>query len=152
MRLPRILTVGLILISNAPIAAADETTHRRAFRDAGSHVAAGSVVLERGRRVLQGLALVGQGWGMSYRDEQTDVSQGILAVGVRGWAATGLWLQAGAGAARDAMSDDTTVLPAAMLGVGVELAGVELSCHAGSGVDDGALRVFHVSVGITAVY
>src|SRR5687767_10519233 len=150
MRLLRILTVGLILISMSPSAAADDTVSMSGLRDGGSHVAAGSVVLDPGRRLFGGLSLVGLGWAMSYRDERIDVSQGIGAIGLRGWALPGLWLQAGAGGARDAMGPDATILPAAMVGAGVEIAGVDLSCNAGSAVDDREPRVFHVSVGVSA--
>ena len=149
MRLLGISTVGLILIGLVPTAYADDSPVR-AFRDGGTHVAAGSVVLERGTPLLRHLALVGIGWGMSYRDERMDVSQGIGAIGLRGSPAHGLWLQAGAGGARDAITDDHAVLPAAMIGAGVELGAATLSCHAGSAVGDGEPRVYHVSLGLGA--
>jgi hypothetical protein len=150
MRLLGILTAGLILIGIAPSAAADDGPPLRGLRDGGSQVAAGSVVLDRGRGLFGRLSLVGVGWAMSYRDERVDVSQGIGAIGLRGWALPGVWLQAGAGGARDAMGPDATILPAAMIGAGVELGGVDLSCHAGSAVDDHEPRVFHVSLGVSA--
>lgn len=151
MRLLGISTVGLILIGAVPSARAEDSP-MRAFRDGGTHVAAGSVVLERGTPRLRHLALVGIGWGMSYRDERLDVSQGIGAIGLRGWAVPGVWLQAGAGGAREAMTDDRAVLPAAMIGAGVELAGATLSCHAGSAVEDGEPRVYHVSLGLRVAF
>jgi hypothetical protein len=152
MRLLGISTVGLILIGLAPSARGDDTAHRRAFRDGGTHVAAGSVVLERDPRLLRHLTLVGLGWAMSYRDERVDVSQGIGALGVRGAIAPGVWLQAGAGAARDAMTPDTAVLPAAMVGAGVELGVATLSGHAGSAVGDGGPRVYHLSLGLSVAF
>jgi hypothetical protein len=149
MRRLGISTVGLILIGLIPRAHADDSP-MRAFRDGGTHVAAGSVVLDREPYLLPGVSLVGLGWAMSYRDERVDVSQGIGAIGLRGALRPGLWVQAGAGGARDAMTHDRAVLPAAMLGVGVELGGATLSCHAGSAVGDGEPRVYHASIGVSA--
>jgi len=144
MRILGIVALGWMLTSIPTSARAD------AERVRGSHVAAGSVVLERGRNLFAGLALVGQGWSMSYRDERIDVSQGIAALGLRGRPVRGLWLQAGPGAAHSTMSGEATFLPAAMVGFGLDLPrGLEVACHAGAGVaGGGALRVHHVSLGV----
>jgi hypothetical protein len=151
MRLLGISTVGSILIGLVPTTRADDSP-MRAFRDGGTHVAAGSVVLDRGPYLLPGVSLVGLGWAMSYRDERVDVSQGIGAIGVRGSIVPGVWLQAGGGAAREAMTPDTAILPAAMVGAGVELGPATLSCHAGSGIEAGAPRVYHVSIGLGVAF
>lgn len=125
-----------------------------------SRVFAGSVVLDA---ALPGpLALVGEGWGMSYRDARVDISQGIAALGVRGYLARVLWLQAGVGAANGVVSPEADhlapamesgIVPAAMFGMGLELdltesIGLDVSMHAGSAVDDGQMRVFHASFGV----
>jgi hypothetical protein len=126
--------------------------------DSSSSAFAGSVVLERGRGRIESFALVGQAWGMAYRDDRVDVAQGIAALGVRRWL-PGVWVQAGVGAAAGQASDDArpslgwietpTVLPAGMLGVGTQVGVAEIALHAGTGVDrDGAMRVWHASIGL----
>jgi hypothetical protein len=116
---------------------------------------AGSFVLERGRGALAPLALVGQGWGMQYRDDELEVAQGIATLGLRGALHPGLWLQGGLGAAvvgtsvEPNLGVEPLIVPAAMLGVGVAFGPLELTAHAGSGVDErGAMRVWHASIGI----
>lgn len=147
----------------APSLAGDPGCNGGAERCTGaSHAFAGSVVLHRIPTSLGPVAVVGQGWGMSFRDDRVDVSQGIAALGLRGWAGEVFWIQAGVGAAAGEVSTDALALapavasaitPAAMVGVGVELAAdehleLDLSVHAGSALDVDPLRVFHVSVGL----
>lgn len=127
--------------------------------DRASRMFAGSLVLDAG---LPGsLVLVGEGWGMSYRDAGVDISQGIAAIGVRSYLANVVWLQAGIGGANGVASSEadslselaSDIVPAAMFGAGfeVDLADtleLDVSMHTGSALSDGQMRVYHASFGI----
>jgi hypothetical protein len=125
-----------------------------------SAIYAGSITLGR-NNPMPGVDVVGIGWGMSYRDPELVVTEGLAALGVRARPIPGLWLEIGAGAASTRSSaevaeyrtaDETGVAPAAMVGTGVEfeLIGVPVAVtmHAGAGVDgEGAPCAFHASLG-----
>jgi hypothetical protein len=134
--------------------------------DLGSEQFAGSVILGRAPVRFGHVGVVATGWGMAFRDQRVDVSQGIGALGVRAWVLPSVWLQWGVGAAHAGVSSDAreldlgyaSLLPAAMAGIGVELGvfedlDVALSVHGGSALDrDGAPSVYHVSFGLDVHY
>jgi hypothetical protein len=126
-----------------------------------SRIYAGTVVLGR-NQPMHAVDVIGAGWGMSYRDSELDVSEGLAAFGLRVRPTEGLWLEAGVGAAstrasvtieqyQDAV--ESGVVPAGMAGLGVELEllGVPLAVtmHVGTGVDGtGAACAHHASMGV----
>jgi hypothetical protein len=92
---------------------------------------------------------------MQYQDDELEIAQGIATLGLRGALHAGLWLQGGLGAAvvessvEPNLGIEPLIVPAAMLGMGVSLGALELTAHAGSGVDErGAMRVWHASIGL----
>jgi hypothetical protein len=131
----------------------------------GSTQFAGSVVLGRAPIRFGHVGVVATGWGMAFRDQRVDVSQGIGALGLRAWILPSLWVQWGVGAAHAGVSSDAreldlgygSLLPAAMGGIGLDLGlfedlDVALSLHGGSALDEGKPSVYHVSLGFDVRY
>lgn len=122
---------------------------------------AGGLGLRAGWMLSPSLALTGDLWAMTHRDDRLTVTQGILAAKVRAWVLPRLWVEGGAGVARasaevdlgigDVMAESETV-PAVAGGVGVEVVrtpelGLDVELEAGTGFYEDELQVYQVSLG-----
>jgi hypothetical protein len=116
-----------------------------------SSIYAGSVSLDGSRDDVE---VVGIGWGTRFHATDREITEGIVALGVRTRPLARLWVESGAGGALD---DDARLMPGAMMGAGLDLtlAGLplEVAMHAGTGIDDtGSACAYHGSIGVGAKF
>ncbi len=136
--------------------------------DADGNDCSGSGDLPAGGVSLRGGVMLGarssvsaELWAMRHSDDGGVITQGILAGVVRGWLVPRLWVQGGLGVARTSADFDlglgtahaeTDVVPAAVVGVGVEVLSapgfaIDIELKGGAGLYRDDLRVFNASLG-----
>lgn len=118
--------------------------------------------LRAGFMLSPALALTGNLWGMVHRDDRLTVSQVLLTAQLRAWLLPTLWVEGGVGLARSRaevdldivqVADESDTVPAIAAGVGLELMhtstfGLDLQLKGGSGLYDGDVNVYQVSLGV----
>lgn len=125
---------------------------------------AGGLEIHGGIMMGPRLALLGELWGMTHREDDFSTSQVLLTGNLRAWLANRIWLQGGVGVARstvrfegdliDIESESDTV-PAFAVGLGVELIqtssfGLDLQLRAGRGFYDGDVSLYNLGFGVGA--
>lgn len=126
-------------------------------------VEAGGLNAHIGGMLTPRLALVGDIWGMTHRDDRATFSQSILTAALRVWPAKFLWLSGGVGVARASFSYDAEIVtleersetvPGFMAAAGIEVLqsesfALDVQVRAGTGIydEDQRIRNYALSVG-----
>jgi hypothetical protein len=123
---------------------------------------AGYLAVHGGVMVSSNVAIMGDLWGMAHTEERFTVSQILLTAAVRVWPVQRFWLEGGLGIARAGIEYDagvyqymsrSDVVPAAMLGLGVEVISrrnfaLDVELRAGTGFYNDDVSVWIVSLGV----